>query len=51
MLCHDTGTSAEYDPCEQRADNGIAETDPSGSNSVFPTELTGIADKYNGGKI
>ena len=45
MLCHDAGTSAEDVPCEQRADEGIAQTDPCGRHTELPAELTGIADK------
>lgn len=51
MLAHNTGTSSQYDPCQQGADNGVADARPGGSNPVFPSELSGVAHEYNGGKI
>ena len=51
MLGHNTGTAAKDNPCEQGTDERIANTDPGGSKTIFPAELSGIADEDNSGKI
>ena len=51
MLRHDTRTTAQDYPCEKRSDKGIAQTDPGGGNTEFPTKLAGISDKDNRRKI
>ena len=51
MLCHDSCSSAQYDPCEQRTDDCVSDTDPCGSNTVFPTELSCVSDEYNSREI
>ena len=51
MLGHDAGPPAQNDPGKQGTNQGISQTDPGGGNAVFPAELSGIADKNNGGKV
>ena len=36
---------------QQAADQGIANANPGGGQAVFPSELTGITDKYHSGKV
>ena len=47
MLRHNAGASAQDVPCEQGADECVAQTDPCRSHTEFPAELTGITDKDN----
>ena len=51
MLGHDTSAAAQDYPCKQGTDERVADTDPGGCQTIFPAELSGIADKDNGGKI
>lgn len=51
MICHNSGTPAENQPCKQGADEGVAETDPGRGKTEVPAKLSGITDKNNGGKI
>jgi hypothetical protein len=51
MLGHDPGASSEYAPCEHGTEQCISDTDPGRSDTVFPTELSGVTDKDNGGKV
>ena len=51
MLRHKFCTLAENDPRQQGTDNGIADTNPCAGESVFPTELSGIAHKDYCGEI
>ena len=51
MMRHNTGPSAHNNPCNERTDNGVSETDPCRRDTVFPTELSRIADKDNGREI
>ena len=46
MLRHDARAASENDPSEQRTD-----ANPRGSDAVFPAELTGVADKDDGGEV
>ena len=51
MLGHDTGTASQHHPGQQAADYRISHTNPGGGYTIVPTELTGIADEYNGREI
>ena len=51
MLGHDTGASSEHTPCEHGTEKRIADTDPGGCDTVFPSELSGISYEDNSGKI
>ena len=51
MLRHDARAASENDPSEQRTDQRVADANPRGSDAVFPAELTGVADKDNGGEV
>ena len=51
VLGHYSGSAAKDDPCQQGADEGVAQTYPCGSDTVLPAELTGIADEDNGGEV
>ncbi len=51
MLRHNTGASSENHPRQQGTDERIADADPGRGETVFPAELTCIADKNNGGEI
>ena len=47
MLGHDAGTSAQYVPSKQRADEGVAQADPGRSHTELPAELTRVTDEDN----
>ena len=47
MICHDPCPAPEDHPRHERADERISESDPRRSQTVFPTELSGISDEYN----
>ena len=51
MFAHDPGPPPKDDPGQQAADQGIANANPGGGQAVFPSELTGITDKYHSGKV
>ena len=51
MLCHESCASAEDDPCEKRADNGVSDTDPSRGDTELPAKLTCVADEDNGREV
>ena len=51
MLRHDTGAAAQNDPGQKRAEDGVADARPGGSDAVFPAELTCVADENDGGEI
>ena len=51
MLGHNTCAATQNDPCEQRADEGIAQAYPCRGKAEVPTELTRVADKDNGREI
>ena len=51
VLGHDTGSAAQDDPRHQGADQRVAKTDPSGSQTEVPAELSGISDKDNRRKV
>ena len=47
MLRHDPGAPAEDDPGKKRSDQRVADTDPGGSDAVFPAELSCVPYKDN----
>ena len=47
FLGHDTGASAEHEPCQEGADKGVSKTDPCGRETVFPSKLPCIAYEYD----
>ena len=51
MLGHDAGAAAQNGPGQQRAENGVADTDPGGGDTELPAKLTSVADKNNCGEI
>ncbi|MPM82086.1 hypothetical protein SDC9_129144 [bioreactor metagenome] len=51
MLGHDAGAAPQNHPGQQRADEGVAQTDPGGGDAVLPAELTGIPHKDHGGEV
>lgn len=51
MLAHDPGPPAQDDPGQQAANQGVADANPGGGQAVFPSELSGVTDEYNGGKV
>ena len=51
MLRHDPGTSSENPPGKHGTEKSISYSDPCGSNSVLPSELTRIPYEYDCGKI
>ena len=48
---HDPGPPAQDDPGQQAANQGVADANPGGGQAVFPSELSGVTDEYNGGKV
>ena len=51
MLAHNSCSSAQHNPGKQGTDQGIADTDPSGGNSVFVAELSCISYKNHSTEI
>ena len=51
MLGHNAGAATKEGPGHQRTKQCVTDTGPGGGNAVFPTELTGVAYKNNGGEI
>ena len=51
VLGHNAGASAQNHPCQQRADQGVADADPGGRDAELPAELSRVADKDNRGKV
>ena len=45
MLRHDPCASAEDPPCQEGADQRVADSGPCGGDAVFPTELTCVPDE------
>ena len=45
MLGHEAGATPQDAPCQQRADQSVADADPGGGQTIFPAELTGVSDK------
>ena len=45
MMRHEARPTAQDPPGQQRADKGVADTDPGGGKSVLPAELAGVSDK------
>ena len=51
VVGHNAGPSAEHDPGKQASEECIAQTDPGRGKTVLPSELSGVTDEYDGGKI
>ena len=51
VLCHHLGAATENPPCQQRADDGVADANPSGRHAILPAELSCIADEDHGGEV
>ena len=51
MLGHNARAAAKDRPCEERADKGVADTDPGGRDTVLPAELSRVADEDYRGEI
>ena len=51
MLRHQAGAPAQDPPGQQRADEGVAETDPGGGQTILPAELAGVSDEDDRRKL
>ena len=51
MLRHQLGATAQQQPRQQRADNGVADAYPCAGESVLPTKLSGVAHEDHGREI
>ena len=45
VLGHDAGAAAQNCPGEKGAEQRVADSGPGGGDTVFPSELTGVADE------
>ena len=51
VLGHDAGAAAQEHPGHERADEGVAQTDPRGGQAEVPAEASRVADENDRGEV